>query len=153
MRIRAAKYVLIDEVLYKRGFSQPYLRCVEVQKRIKQLTNRPKEIEKILGPFHTKNGERVGSHNKEKKERKGPEGWDPEERPNQRTRQSPEGRTGPESQKPPRGRGSLDARRRIITEKLKKDKRQRARGPCDPDTQWRYRAKCRNLFSTIWRKR
>ena len=25
LRIRAAKYVLIDEVLYKRGFSQPYL--------------------------------------------------------------------------------------------------------------------------------
>ena len=28
MRIRAAKYVLIDEVLYKRDFSQPYLRCL-----------------------------------------------------------------------------------------------------------------------------
>ena len=28
LRIRAAKYVLIDEVLYKRGFSQPYLRCL-----------------------------------------------------------------------------------------------------------------------------
>ncbi|XP_075665399.1 uncharacterized protein LOC142635070 [Castanea sativa] len=26
LRIRAAKYVLIDEVLYKQGFSQPYLR-------------------------------------------------------------------------------------------------------------------------------
>ena len=26
LRIKAAKYVLIDEVLYKRGFSQPYLR-------------------------------------------------------------------------------------------------------------------------------
>ena len=25
LRIRAARYVLIDEVLYKRGFSQPYL--------------------------------------------------------------------------------------------------------------------------------
>ena len=24
LRIRAAKYVIIDEVLYKRGFSQPY---------------------------------------------------------------------------------------------------------------------------------
>ena len=24
LRIKAAKYVLIDEVLYKRGFSQPY---------------------------------------------------------------------------------------------------------------------------------
>ena len=28
LRIRATKYVLIDEVLYKRGFSQPYLRCL-----------------------------------------------------------------------------------------------------------------------------
>ena len=28
LRIRAAKYVLIDEMLYKRGFSQPYLRCL-----------------------------------------------------------------------------------------------------------------------------
>ncbi|XP_075645277.1 uncharacterized protein LOC142616282 [Castanea sativa] len=28
LRVRAAKYVLIDEVLYKRGFSQPYLRCL-----------------------------------------------------------------------------------------------------------------------------
>ena len=28
LRIRAAKYVLIDEVLYKRGFSQPYLWCL-----------------------------------------------------------------------------------------------------------------------------
>ena len=28
LTIRAAKYVLIDEVLYKWGFSQPYLRCL-----------------------------------------------------------------------------------------------------------------------------
>ena len=28
LRIRVAKYILIDEVLYKRGFSQPYLRCL-----------------------------------------------------------------------------------------------------------------------------
>ena len=28
LRIKAAKYVLIDEVLYKQGFSQPYLRCL-----------------------------------------------------------------------------------------------------------------------------
>ncbi|XP_075665447.1 uncharacterized protein LOC142635119 [Castanea sativa] len=28
LRIIAAKYVLIDEVLYKRGFSQPCLRCL-----------------------------------------------------------------------------------------------------------------------------
>ena len=28
LRIKSAKYVLMDEVLYKRGFSQPYLRCL-----------------------------------------------------------------------------------------------------------------------------
>ena len=28
LRIRSARYVLIDEVLYKRGFSQPYLGCL-----------------------------------------------------------------------------------------------------------------------------
>ena len=28
LRIRSARYVLIDEVLYKRGFFQPYLRCL-----------------------------------------------------------------------------------------------------------------------------
>ena len=28
LRIKTAKYVLIDEVLYKMGFSQPYLRCL-----------------------------------------------------------------------------------------------------------------------------
>ena len=28
LRIRAAKYVLIDEILYKRSFSQAYLRCL-----------------------------------------------------------------------------------------------------------------------------
>ena len=27
LRIRSTKYILMDEVLYKRGFSQPYLRC------------------------------------------------------------------------------------------------------------------------------
>ena len=26
LRVRSAKYVLMDKVLYKRGFSQPYLR-------------------------------------------------------------------------------------------------------------------------------
>ena len=26
LKVRAAKFVLLDEVLYKRGFSQPYLR-------------------------------------------------------------------------------------------------------------------------------
>ena len=28
LRVRSTRYVLIDEVLYKRGFSQPYLRCL-----------------------------------------------------------------------------------------------------------------------------
>ena len=28
LRIKVAKYVLVDEVLYKRVFSQPYLRCL-----------------------------------------------------------------------------------------------------------------------------
>ena len=28
LRVRSAKYVLLNEVLYKRGFSQPYLRCL-----------------------------------------------------------------------------------------------------------------------------
>ena len=28
LRLRAARYVLMGEVLYKRGFSQPYLRCL-----------------------------------------------------------------------------------------------------------------------------
>ena len=28
LRVKAARYVLINEVLYKRGFSQPYLRCL-----------------------------------------------------------------------------------------------------------------------------
>ena len=32
LRIRSAKYVLIDEVLYKRDFSQPYLRCLAPNK-------------------------------------------------------------------------------------------------------------------------
>ena len=28
LRVKAARYVLMDEVLYKRGFSQRYLRCL-----------------------------------------------------------------------------------------------------------------------------
>ena len=28
LRIKSAKYFLMDEVLYKRGFSQSYLRCL-----------------------------------------------------------------------------------------------------------------------------
>ena len=32
LRVRSARYVLMDEVLYKRGFSQPYLRCLAPEK-------------------------------------------------------------------------------------------------------------------------
>ena len=32
LKVRAARYVLMDEVLYKRGFSQPYLRCLSSDK-------------------------------------------------------------------------------------------------------------------------
>ncbi|XP_075636909.1 uncharacterized protein LOC142609179 [Castanea sativa] len=32
LRVRAAKYILINEMLYKRGFSQPYLRCLAPDK-------------------------------------------------------------------------------------------------------------------------
>ena len=28
LRIKSAKYILMDDMLYKRGFSQPYLRCL-----------------------------------------------------------------------------------------------------------------------------
>ena len=28
LRVRSARYVLLNEVLYKKGFSQPYLRCL-----------------------------------------------------------------------------------------------------------------------------
>ena len=28
LRVKSTKYVLMDEVLYKRGFSHPYLRCL-----------------------------------------------------------------------------------------------------------------------------
>ena len=28
LRVRSARYVLMNEILYKRGFSQPYLRCL-----------------------------------------------------------------------------------------------------------------------------
>ena len=28
LKVRSAKYILMNEVLYKRGFSQPYLRCL-----------------------------------------------------------------------------------------------------------------------------
>ena len=32
LRVRSARYVLMNEVLYKRGFSQPYLRCLASDK-------------------------------------------------------------------------------------------------------------------------
>ena len=32
LRVRTARYILMDEVLYKRGFSQPYLRCLAPDK-------------------------------------------------------------------------------------------------------------------------
>ena len=32
LRVRSARYVLLNEVLYKRGFSQPYLRCLSPNK-------------------------------------------------------------------------------------------------------------------------
>ena len=32
LRIRSTRYVLLDEVLYKRGFSQPYCRCLAPDK-------------------------------------------------------------------------------------------------------------------------
>ena len=32
LRVRVAKIVLMDEVLYKRSFSQPYLRCLTQDK-------------------------------------------------------------------------------------------------------------------------
>ena len=41
LRIKAAKYVLIDEVLYKKGFFQPYLRCLA-----------PKESNYVLREVH-----------------------------------------------------------------------------------------------------
>ena len=28
LRVKSTRYVLMDKVLYKRGFSQPYLRCL-----------------------------------------------------------------------------------------------------------------------------
>ena len=28
LKVKAMRFVLMDEVLYKRGFSQPYLRCL-----------------------------------------------------------------------------------------------------------------------------
>ena len=28
LRVRSARYILLNDILYKRGFSQPYLRCL-----------------------------------------------------------------------------------------------------------------------------
>ena len=39
--IKSVKYVLMDEVLYKRGFSQPYLRCLA-----------PDEVNYVLREVH-----------------------------------------------------------------------------------------------------
>ena len=41
LRIKSAKYILMDEVLYKRGFSQPYLRCLA-----------PDEVNYVLREVH-----------------------------------------------------------------------------------------------------
>ncbi|XP_065627837.1 uncharacterized protein LOC136066834 [Quercus suber] len=41
LRVRSARYVLMDEVLYKRGFSQPYLQCLA-----------PDEVNYILREIH-----------------------------------------------------------------------------------------------------
>ena len=41
LRIRSTRYVLIDEVLYKRGFSQPYFRCLS-----------PDEVNYVLREVH-----------------------------------------------------------------------------------------------------
>ena len=32
LRVRSARFILMDEILYKRGFSQPYLRCLAPDK-------------------------------------------------------------------------------------------------------------------------
>ena len=41
LRIKSARYVLMDEVLYKRDFSQPYLRCLA-----------PDEVNYVLREVH-----------------------------------------------------------------------------------------------------
>ena len=32
LRVRSARYVLLNDALYKRGFSQPYLKCLSPDK-------------------------------------------------------------------------------------------------------------------------
>ena len=34
LKVKMAKLVLMDEVLYKRGFSQPYLRCLNIDESL-----------------------------------------------------------------------------------------------------------------------
>ncbi|XP_058099838.1 uncharacterized protein LOC131244211 [Magnolia sinica] len=34
LKIRAARYIIMDGILYKKGYSQPYLRCFDPKKRI-----------------------------------------------------------------------------------------------------------------------
>ena len=41
LKVKSARYLLMDEVLYKRGFSQPYLRCLA-----------PEEANYILKEIH-----------------------------------------------------------------------------------------------------
>ena len=35
LRVKATRFVLMDEMLYKRGFSQPYLRCLTLDKFVR----------------------------------------------------------------------------------------------------------------------
>ena len=48
LRVKSARYVFMDEVLYKRGFSQPYLRCLA-----------PEEANYVLREVHE---EACGNH-------------------------------------------------------------------------------------------
>ena len=48
VRVKSARYVLMDKVLYKRGFSQPYLRCLA-----------PEEANYVLREIHE---EACGNH-------------------------------------------------------------------------------------------
>ena len=41
LRVRSTRYVYMDEVLYRRGFSQPYLRCLA-----------PNEVNYVLREVH-----------------------------------------------------------------------------------------------------
>ena len=43
LRVRAARFVLVVDVLYKRGFSQPYLRCLT-----------PNEVDYVMREIHEK---------------------------------------------------------------------------------------------------